>query len=164
MVFTGSFSFSQVASLSQINCVLGNSTLAATNWTDGSVSCVTTVAPVGVVQAYITVNGVVYTNSIPFTFYGKLHMTAIISWLMLSSLDCAAITTGCSDCLAPLNTRCRWCSRYCAFTCDSSDFQQIQCPCKSRQRFRGAATNDFLSSEQRHTKLRILRGRRNHSD
>eukprot|EP00029_Vermamoeba_vermiformis_P008690 TRINITY_DN413_c0_g1_i2.p1 TRINITY_DN413_c0_g1~~TRINITY_DN413_c0_g1_i2.p1 ORF type:complete len:1681 (-),score=270.20 TRINITY_DN413_c0_g1_i2:53-5059(-) len=111
VVFTGSFSFSQVTGLSQVSCVFGNTSVTATNWTDATVSCITTIAPVGVIQAYILVNGVAYTNLVSFTFY-----------------DCGAITTGCSDCLAPLNTRCKWCSRYCAFNCDSTDFQQIQCP------------------------------------
>jgi hypothetical protein len=139
VVFSGSFSFSQVSSLTTVSCMFGNTTVVATNWTDSSVSCMTVVAPIGTVPTYIAVNGIVYTNSISFTFYGKIDL--VFEETSNQVLDCGAITTGCNECLAPLNTRCKWCSRYCAFECDSSDFQQIQCPSKYLRMFKDIFIN-----------------------
>jgi hypothetical protein len=76
IVFSGSFSFSQVSSLTTVSCMFGNISIAAANWTDSTVSCMTVVAPIGIVQAYIMVNDVIYTNSILFTFYGKIILSS----------------------------------------------------------------------------------------
>ena len=72
IVFSGSFSFSQVSSLTTVSCMFGNISIAAANYTDDSVTCITVPTVIGVLPAYIAVNGIVYTNKISFTFYGKL--------------------------------------------------------------------------------------------
>jgi uncharacterized membrane protein YjjB (DUF3815 family) len=74
IVFSGSFSFSQVSSLTTVSCMFGNISIAAANYTDDSVTCITVPTVIGVLPTYIAVNGIVYTNSISFTFYGKIDL------------------------------------------------------------------------------------------
>ncbi len=74
VVFSGSFAFSQVSSLTSVKCFFGNLSVPAANYTDNSVTCMTVPAAVGVVPAYISVNGLVYTNQVSFTFYGTTNI------------------------------------------------------------------------------------------
>jgi len=110
IVLSGNLALNSVLS-PNVSCSFSGTVVPAVQTSNNSVVCVAPPFSGSSLQGFveILVNGTVYTNAIPFSWY-----------------ECSKITGGCASCKN--NTLCSWCGWYCADSCPSSSLSVSSCP------------------------------------